>query len=127
MGALSHWINAEVPASRAQASAVRAWAMTRALARNPLAALGAAIVALLIVVAILAPLLAPHSPVGQDLQMRLMPPSATHWLGTDELGRDILSRILYGARITLLIVTMVALISAPIGLLVGAVAGYFGG
>lgn len=56
-----------------------------------------------------------------------MPPSAEHWMGTDELGRDIYSRVVYGARITLLIVTMVAVIAAPIGLVVGAVSGYFGG
>jgi peptide/nickel transport system permease protein len=81
----------------------------------------------LVAAAALAPALSPHSPFGQDLANRLQPPSAAHWLGTDELGRDILSRILHGARITLLIVVMVAVISAPIGLIVGAVSGYFGG
>ncbi|MCC1493143.1 ABC transporter permease [Cognatishimia sp. F0-27] len=127
MGALALWLTDDAPASRVQAQAGQAYAIARSFARNPLAMLGAFIVGLLIVVALFAPWLAPYSPVGQNLEMRLMPPSAEHWLGTDELGRDILSRIIHGARITLLIVVMVALISAPIGLLIGAVAGYFGG
>ena len=127
MAALRDWLTPDAPASRAQAQAAQAYAVARAFAGNPLAMLGAFIILVLIVVAILAPVLAPYSPVGQDLSARLQPPSGAHWLGTDELGRDILSRIIHGARITLLIVVMVAVISAPIGLLVGAVAGYFGG
>ncbi len=75
----------------------------------------------------LAPLLATHSPYVQSLQERLQPPSLAHWLGTDEFGRDIYSRILYGARITLLIVGLVAVTAAPIGLLIGTIAGYVGG
>ena len=86
----------------------RAWRVWTALVRNPLAVVGALIVLVLVVMAIFAPLIAPYSPVGQDLANRLMPPSAEHWMGTDELGRDIYSRVVYGARITLLIVTMVA-------------------
>ena len=124
---LHHWLTPTAPASAAQAQAAQAYAILRAFVRNPLAMVGAVIVAGLIVVAILAPVLAPYSPLGQDLGMRLTPPGPDHWLGTDELGRDILSRILHGARITLIIVVMVAVISAPIGLIVGAVAGYFGG
>ena len=124
---LHEWLTPTAPASAMQAQAAQAYAILRAFGRNPLAMLGALIVAGLVLVAIFAPALAPYSPLGQDLGMRLMPPSAEHWLGTDELGRDILSRILHGARITLLIVVMVAVISAPIGLIVGAVAGYFGG
>ncbi|KUF10962.1 ABC transporter permease [Pseudoponticoccus marisrubri] len=127
MGAVRDWLTDDAPASRLQAQAGRAWSIARAFGRNPLAMLGAVIIGALIVVAIFAPWLSPHSPVGQDLGSRLLPPSAEHWLGTDELGRDILSRILHGARITLLIVVMVALISAPLGLIIGAVAGYFGG
>ncbi|WP_191090098.1 ABC transporter permease [Histidinibacterium aquaticum] len=121
------WLTDDAPASRFQASAGQAWAITRAFGRNPLAVLGAVIIGALVFVSIFAPWLAPYSPVGQNLGARLLPPSSEYWLGTDELGRDIYSRILYGARITLLIVVMVALISAPLGLIIGAVAGYFGG
>ena len=127
MSALGEWLRDDAPASRLQANAARAWVMAGALARNPLAALGALIVLGLVVVAALAPWLAPHSPIGQDLVNRLAPPSRAHPMGTDELGRDILSRVIHGARITLLIVGLVAVISAPIGLLIGAVSGYAGG
>lgn len=121
------WLLDDSPTSRLQANLGRAWRVWTALLRNPLAVVGALIVLVLVVMAIFAPLIAPYSPVGQDLANRLMPPSAEHWMGTDELGRDIYSRVVYGARITLLIVTMVAVIAAPIGLVVGAVSGYFGG
>ena len=121
------WLTTDAPASRGQALAGRVWATTTTLARNPLAVVGAAIVLSLILVAGFAPLLAPESPIGQELSRRLLPPSAAHWMGTDELGRDILSRVIWGARITLLIVALVAVIAAPVGLIVGAVSGYFGG
>jgi peptide/nickel transport system permease protein len=81
----------------------------------------------LLLVALAAPLLAPIGPNAQDLARRLTPPGALHWLGTDELGRDIYSRLVHGARITLSIALLVAVIAAPIGLLVGTTAGYFGG
>lgn len=121
------WLETDSPASRAQATAGRAWRMGGLLLRNPLAVIGALIVLGLIVTAAFAPWLAPESPLGQDLGRRLLPPSVAHWMGTDELGRDILSRVIWGARITLLIVALVAVISAPLGLLIGAVSGYFGG
>ena len=121
------WLTTDAPASRGQALAGRVWATARLLARNPLAVVGAAIVLSLVLVAGFAPLLAPESPIGQELSRRLLPPSAAHWMGTDELGRDILSRVIWGARITLLIVALVAVIAAPVGLIVGAVSGYFGG
>src|SRR5205085_12528169 len=85
------------------------------------------IVLVLVAAALFAPLLAPYSPIAQDLSLRLQPPSAEHWLGTDEYGRDTLSRILYGARVTLYIVMLVAVTAAPVGLIVGTVAGYLGG
>ena len=88
---------------------------------------GAAIVLVLIVMALFAPWIATHSATGQNLSMRLMPPSAENWMGTDELGRDIWSRVVFGARITLVIVLLVAVLAAPVGLVIGAVAGYFGG
>ncbi|GAB2187575.1 ABC transporter permease [Roseibium sp. LAB1] len=121
------WLLDDSPASRLQANLGRAWRVWTALLRNPLAVVGGFIILVLIVMAVFAPLIAPYSPIGQDLANRLMPPTAAHWMGTDELGRDIYSRVVYGARITLMIVTMVAVIAAPIGLIVGAVSGYFGG
>ena len=121
------WLLADSPVSRLQARMGRAYRVGTALIGNPLAALGLFIVMLLIVTAILAPLIAPYSPIGQSLGNRLQPPSWAHWMGTDELGRDIYSRVVYGSRITLTIVLLVAVISAPVGLLVGAVSGYFGG
>ena len=68
----------------------------------------------------LRPWISPQSPIGQDLANRLLPPSAAHFMGTDELGRDIFSRVIHGSRITLLIVGLMAVISAPLGLLAGA-------
>jgi peptide/nickel transport system permease protein len=85
------------------------------------------IVLSLVILALFAPFFATHSPYAAVLTDRLKPPSAEFWLGTDELGRDIWSRIVYGARITLMIVVLVAAIAAPLGLVIGAVAGYFGG
>jgi peptide/nickel transport system permease protein len=94
---------------------------------NPLALLGLCIVLALLLVAALAPQIAPYDPVAQNLPGRLQPMSAAHWLGTDSLGRDIFSRIVYGTRITLFIVLLVVLTVGPVGLLIGATAGYFGG
>ena len=99
----------------------------RRFARNPLGMLGLAILGLLLLAAIFAPLLATHDPYLPELTRRLLPPSPENWLGTDELGRDIYTRILYGARLTLLIVGLVVATSAPIGLIIGAVAGTSGG
>ncbi len=121
------WLLDDSPASRWQASAGRAYATARLLLRNPLAVIGGLIIGLLILTAAFAPLIAPQSPLGQNLSSRLLPPSAEHWMGTDELGRDIFSRVVYGARITLVIVVLVAVISAPFGMILGAVSGYFGG
>ncbi len=121
------WLLDESPASRTQASLGRAYSAARLLLRNPLAVVGGAIILLLILTAAFAPLIAPESPYGQNLSDRLLPPSAEHWMGTDELGRDIFSRVIFGARITLLIVVLVAIISAPLGMILGAVSGYFGG
>jgi peptide/nickel transport system permease protein len=121
------WLTDSAPASRMQANLGRAYVLMGALLRNPLAAVGLAIIVALILAAIFAPLIAPFPPNAQDLANRLMPPSGAHWMGTDELGRDIFSRVVYGARITLMIVILVAVIAAPLGLIVGAVAGYVGG
>ena len=127
MNTFNQWLTDESPETRWQASMVRSWGLLRMLMKNPLALLGSIIILTLILVAAFAPWLAPQSPIGQDLVNRLLPPSAAHFMGTDELGRDIFSRVIHGSRITLLIVALVAIISAPLGLLVGAVSGYFGG
>jgi len=127
MATTRDWLLADSPTSRLQASLGRVYRVSGALLRNPLTVLGAVIIVLLILTAIFAPVLAPYSATGQDLGNRLMPPSAAHWMGTDELGRDIYSRVIHGARITLTIVMLVAVIAAPLGLIIGAVSGYFGG
>jgi len=124
---LGAWLAAESPASRLQAlcgGLYRAWL---SLLANKLAFVGLVIVVALVLVAIFAPLLAHGiSPLTQDLAGRLAPPSVAHWFGTDELGRDIFARTVYGARATLVIVALVAVIVAPIGLAVGTAAGYLG-
>jgi peptide/nickel transport system permease protein len=88
---------------------------------------GLVVLVALLLLALLAPVLTSRSPVTQDLSARLQPPSATYWLGSDELGRDIYTRVLYGSRITLVIVVLVVIIVAPTGLLIGTAAGYLGG
>ncbi len=95
--------------------------------RSPSLALGAGIVGLIILIALLAPLVAPCDPDLQTISDRLQPATRVHWLGTDGFGRDILSRLVYGARPTLQIVSLVALIMAPLGIAIGIVAGYCGG
>ncbi|WP_432757252.1 ABC transporter permease [Consotaella aegiceratis] len=102
-------------------------AILRFLLRGPTSAFGLIVVAILLIVAILAPLLATHDPYAQDLTNTLAPPGNGHFFGTDELGRDIYSRLVWGARITLSIISLVAVIVGPIGLAVGATAGYIGG
>jgi peptide/nickel transport system permease protein len=122
------WLMSERPASRRQAALGRAYAAWLTFARNRLAMVGLFIILALILVAIFADQLAPYSPYEGDLRAsRLLPPSWTHPFGTDDQGRDILSRIIYGSRITLFVVVLVAILAAPIGLLVGTVAGYAGG
>lgn len=121
------WLLADEPASRFQARSGRLYIAWQSFIQNRLAVLGLFIVAALILVALFAPWLSSHSPVGQNLHLRLQPPDTTHWFGTDELGRDIFSRIAHGARTTLYIVGLVVIIVGPVGLLVGTVAGYFGG
>src|SRR5688500_9385414 len=95
--------------------------------RSPLTVAGLALIVLLALIAVSAPLIAPADPLKQVLSTRLEPPSAAHWLGTDQLGRDVLSRMIYGARISLLIGTVVVGLAASLGTFVGLVAGYAGG
>ncbi len=128
LSALHDWLMSEQPQSRRQAAWGRAYGAWRGFARNRLAMLGLAIVLALVVIAVLAPWLVPYSPFEGDLRTtRLLPPSAAHWLGTDDQGRDIASRLIHGSRITLFVVLLVAVLAAPMGLLVGTVAGYAGG
>ena len=95
--------------------------------KSPLTMIGLAIILILVTVAIFAPYIAPHNPVTMNLDKRLAPPSKDYLLGTDELGRDILSRIIYGAGVALKIMLIVLAIDLPLGILLGLIAGYFGG
>ncbi|KGA22887.1 D-ala-D-ala transporter subunit [Pectobacterium brasiliense] len=95
--------------------------------RNPLTAIGSAIVLMLVLVAIFAPWIATHDPLVQDLANSLQAPSAAHYFGTDEFGRDVFSRLVYGSRITLYIVALVSVTVGPIGLALGVISGYYGG
>ncbi|WP_050604374.1 ABC transporter permease [Ruegeria sp. 6PALISEP08] len=125
---LRQWLLADAPTSRRHArlsSLYKGWLTLRT---NSMAMVGLTILVLLVFTAVFAPVLAPHDPFSQDLASRLQPIGTVgHLLGTDSLGRDILSRLIYGARITLYIVALVALIAPVAGLLVGTVAGYAGG
>ena len=109
------------------------------LVRNPRVVIGALIVSLLVVAAIFAPWLSPVDPLAQDLMSPLLPPgtlaepmmagdpSVMHWLGTDSLGRDVVSRMIWGARTALIVALIAATLSAVVGTILGGLAGYFGG
>jgi peptide/nickel transport system permease protein len=104
------------------------WNTAAALGRrNVLASIGMALVAVFIVFALFAPWIAPQNPSNIDLPSRLQPPSGAHWFGTDELGRDIFSRVIYGARISMLVGSSVVAGSLLLGLILGSIAGYYGG
>jgi peptide/nickel transport system permease protein len=126
---LSEWLLSEQPASRRQARFGQAWRTWLAFRSNRLGMVGLSIVVLLVLVAIFADVIAPYDPLlGGDLRtLRLLPPSVEHWMGTDDLARDIFSRVVHGARLTLMVVALVAIIATPIGLLVGTTSGYYGG
>jgi peptide/nickel transport system permease protein len=98
----------------------------RLLRRNPSAVAGFIVITIMVLMAFSAPYLAPYDPIRIDLKARLSPPSKDHIFGTDELGRDILSRIMHGARISLRIGVLVILISGGLGALIGGVSGYVG-
>jgi peptide/nickel transport system permease protein len=111
-----------------QTMASTAWNTAAALGRrNLLASIGMALVAVFVIFALFAPWIAPQNPSNIDLPSRLEPPGATHWFGTDELGRDIFSRIIYGARISMLVGGSVVAGSLLLGLILGSIAGYYGG
>ncbi len=121
------WLLTDEPWSRAQAGLGQAYLAALTLLRNRLALVGLCLLLLLFLTALFAPLLASQAPDLQHLGQRLRPPGPGGWFGTDELGRDIYSRILYGSRITLGIVALVILLVGPVGLLIGCAAGYLGG
>ena len=124
---LKNWLLSDVPRSVAQARCQRMYLAWLAFAANPIALLGLLIIVALVLMAAAAPMLTSGDGTEQALSYRLLPPSSEHWFGTDELGREIYDRIIWGARITLYIVGLVGVIVVPIGLLVGTVAGYVGG
>jgi peptide/nickel transport system permease protein len=103
------------------------WQLTRLARHNPLAAVGVLLVILFVVCALFAPWLAPQDPARIDLPNRLQPPSSQHLAGTDELGRDILSRLIWGARISMFVGSSVVACSLALGLIIGSLAGYYGG
>ena len=121
------WLLSNTPQSRLQAKLGALYLGWLSFLANPLALAGIVIVIALLLMTVFAPLIAPGSPYAQDLTARLLPPSAQHWFGTDELGRDTFTRVIHGGRVTLGIVVLVAIIVAPLGLMIGIAAGYFGG
>jgi peptide/nickel transport system permease protein len=128
MTTLNAWLLDPNPKSRLQSRAGQTWLSWLRFRRNPLAMIGLFISLTLIFMSIFAPLLAPYDPIVQSLPDRLLPPlTPGHWMGTDDFGRDIYSRLLYGSRITLYIVMLVILTAPVVGLIIGTVAGYFGG
>ncbi len=122
----SPW-KAEAGRSRRGLATFRQSIFWRQLRRNPMTLAGGAVVIVFGLAALLAPLLAPYDPGAYNVKEILLPPGAAHWLGTDDLGRDLLTRMLYGARISMAVGFVSVGIAVVIGTLVGAVAGYYGG
>lgn len=121
------WLVVAEPVSPIHARIQEAWRFWQVFTRQKLGLVGLVIILALVILAVFAPWLATADPLVQNVPNRLQPPSWAHWLGTDHLGRDVYSRVLYGTRTTLQVVVLVTVIVAPIGLLVGAFAGYLGG
>lgn len=121
------WLLTDVPESAFQAWVGQFYLGLLQFAKNKLAVIGLLIILALIGIAVFAPQIAPFDPLATDLANRLKPLSGTNWFGTDDLGRDIFSRIVWGSRLTLYVIGLVAIIAAPVGIIVGTVAGYFGG
>ena len=124
---LRGWLLAEIPKSKLQARCQRIFIGWLSFRRNPVAVIGLLIIVGLVTVATLAPWITASDGLELHLANRLQAPGAEHWFGTDELGRDIFDRIIWGSRITLYIVALVSIIVVPIGLLIGTVSGYIGG
>jgi peptide/nickel transport system permease protein len=111
----------------AMASTAQLATLRRTAGYNLLASAGVVLIAVFVACAIFAPWIAPQDPAQIDLPSRLMGPSAAHWFGTDELGRDVLSRLIYGARISMLVGGCVVAASLTLGIIFGSIAGYYGG
>ena len=126
-GSTREWLLTDTPSSRRQAAWGRRYRLWLQLRSQKLAMAGLWLLVAVVLLAALAPWIAPYNPAAQDLGDRLAAPSWRHWLGTDELGRDLFSRLAYGGRVTLSMVVAVVLLVAPFGLAVGCVAGYAGG
>jgi len=125
---LRQWLNSDAPTSRRQAKLASIYRSWLAFRSNPMAMFGFIILLFLLAIAAFAPIISPHDPFAQDLALRLSAPGENGYiLGSDSLGRDILSRLIYGSRITLYIVALVALLAPIVGLFVGTAAGYLGG
>lgn len=106
------WLKTDTPKDAFQASIQQLYQGWRRFTIHPLGLLGLGIILLLVATAIAAPWLTPYDPAAQDMMGRLQPPSAAHWLGTDEFGRDVFTRVVYGARTTLYIIMLVTIIVA---------------
>jgi peptide/nickel transport system permease protein len=94
---------------------------------NPLVLIGTIVIVSILILALLAPVIAPYDPEAIDVKAILLSPSSSHWMGTDGLGRDVFSRMLYGARISLMVGFVAVGIATAIGIILGAVAGYYRG
>jgi peptide/nickel transport system permease protein len=127
MTSWTDYLITDSPSSRRQARLGQFYRQWLAFKRNRLAMLGLGIVVALLLVAAFAPLIATADPLAQNLDKRLLPPSLVNFFGTDSLGRDIFSRIVFGTRVTLVIVILVVITVGPVGLLIGAASGYLGG
>lgn len=104
------------------------WSMTwRRFTRHPMAVAGAAIMLVMIVLIVAAPITARYSPTDQNLRARFQPPSWEHWMGTDELGRDLWARVLYGGRISLSVGLLAMAVSITVGSVIGLTSGFYGG
>lgn len=103
----------------------RSWVFAQRLFANRSFTIGVVLVGLVVVLALLANVLAPFDPLKGNFRARMVPPGAAHWLGTDHLGRDIYSRMLFGAQVSLRIAFLVAIFTAIAGVVIGAAAGYF--
>lgn len=124
---LRAWLLSPTPRSAGQARCQRAYIGWLAFRTNPIAMAGLIIIVTLILIAIFAPWLTATDGLSPELSNRLQPAGQAHWFGTDQLGRDIYDRIIWGSRITLYIVGLVAVIVVPIGMAIGVIAGYLGG
>ncbi len=127
--AVAEPISATAPAEPVQAPArpSQPWRVWHRLRRHRLALIGLGFIGLLVLCALAADVVSPYRPLEQAMTQRLRPPSAAHWLGTDDFGRDILTRILFGSRISLQVGFVAVGIAGSIGILFGLLSGYFGG